>query len=164
MHGTFHSYWQISEECAIYGKLIQNRAFSRKIIFSQFRGVTKTDFWNTHPNMEIEISNKMDVFFSRNWSVTPQKTEISEKFLDEFSKIRSTFCFISYGPYNMKCLSFYINFMLLCKKILKGWQTWYFQENKDISVRFIMEPYCKWPIFRQAFVSGEFGHIRGDCN
>jgi len=36
----------------ISGKLIQNRASSRKMIFTEFRGVTQADFWKTHPNID----------------------------------------------------------------------------------------------------------------
>ena len=51
---SFNPYWKISGSWArqISGKLIQNRAFSRKMIFKEFPGVTQTDFWKTHPNMD----------------------------------------------------------------------------------------------------------------
>ena len=77
MHGTFHSYWQISEECAR--------------IISQFRGVTKTDFWNTHPNMEIEISNKMDVFFLEIGLSRPRKLKFRKSFWMSFPRLGAHF-------------------------------------------------------------------------
>ena len=42
---AFKNFW-------IYGKPIQNIAFYRKLIFKEFWGVTQTDFWKTHPNMD----------------------------------------------------------------------------------------------------------------
>ena len=45
VEGNFNPYWQISGALArpISGKIIQNRGFSRKMIFKEFRGVTQTD-------------------------------------------------------------------------------------------------------------------------
>jgi len=84
-HAAWH--WPIS------GKLIQNRADSRKIIFDEFRGVTKTGFRKTHPNMD-DISrtrSKLDrlahvPIFSKAWIGT------RKKMMDEFSKNRSSSC------------------------------------------------------------------------
>ena len=66
----------------ISGKLIQNRAFSRKMIFKEFRGATKTDFWKTHPIMDefprCRSSSSPDILQKLgNWNF--------EKILDEFS-------------------------------------------------------------------------------
>ena len=57
------------------GKLIQKREFS----IYEFRVLKQTDFWKAHPNMDGFSRNRSDSF--------PKKTEISRKFLDEFSKI-----------------------------------------------------------------------------
>ena len=34
------------------------RAFSRKMTFEEFRGVTQTDFWKSHPNMDEFSGNR----------------------------------------------------------------------------------------------------------
>jgi len=56
----FNSYWRISRAGAgpISGKLIQNRAFSRKMKFNKFRSMAQTDFWKTHPNMDEFSRNR----------------------------------------------------------------------------------------------------------
>ena len=72
------THWQISEAWArpISGNLIQNRIFSRKMIF---RGVTQTDFLKTHPNMDefSEIGLAYASIFYKNWIGTNKKWGIS---------------------------------------------------------------------------------------
>ena len=43
---------------SISGKLIQNRAYNRKMIFKEFRAVTQTNLLKTHPNMDEFSRNR----------------------------------------------------------------------------------------------------------
>ena len=62
----------------ISGKLIQKGAFSRKMKLNKFRGVTLTDFWKTHPNLD-EFSRNRSSSYPGNWNFEKKK-------LDEFSR------------------------------------------------------------------------------
>ena len=72
---------------SISGKLIQNRAFSQKMIFKEFRGGTKTDFRKTNPNMEKFSKNLAHVpIFNKNW-IGAHKI-----LMDKFSRNWSSSC------------------------------------------------------------------------
>ena len=51
------------------GKLIQKRAFTRKMIFKEFQGVTQTEFWKTRPITDFGISELTQVDF---WEIYPK--------------------------------------------------------------------------------------------
>ena len=60
MKCLFFSLWKCFRGARpISGKLIRNRAFGRKIIYNEFRGVTQTDFWITHPNRSVSRPRKL---------------------------------------------------------------------------------------------------------
>ena len=79
---SLNPFWQILEN--------SSRNFPE---ISVFRGVTQTDFWKTHPvffrNLNFRGMSWIQVWmsFQKSVCVTLRKTEISGKFLDEFSRI-----------------------------------------------------------------------------
>ena len=66
----------------IYGKLIQNRANSRKIIFDEFRGVTQTDFWKNSSKIWMNFPEIGPAHIG-----TPQ-IEFSKKYWMSYPEIR----------------------------------------------------------------------------
>ena len=61
----------------IFGKLIQNRANSRKIIFDEFWGMTQTDVWKTYPNM-VGFSRSRSSLCPGNWTLKKYWMSIPE--------------------------------------------------------------------------------------